>query len=109
MTTDDLGWHFGNWHSIPLAEETAAGLDELEAPELAALFRQAFRLAQEYWVELGDKNWADWYHGSALEKAVEPLNKQAWSLLDGKWNGIFSYWVTYARRYPERVGAQRDA
>ena len=45
LALDDLGWHFGNWHSRDLAEETAAGLDELGATELADVFRAAFRLA----------------------------------------------------------------
>jgi len=43
---------------------------------------------------------------SPLEKAVEPLNEQAWSILAGKPNGICKYWVDYARRHPERVGAE---
>jgi hypothetical protein len=25
LALDDLGWHFGNWHSEDLAEETARG------------------------------------------------------------------------------------
>jgi hypothetical protein len=106
LALDDLGWHFGNWHSRELAEETAAGLDELGATELADVFRAAFRLAQDYWIALGSEDWEEWYHGSALEKAVDPLTRKAWSILAGKHNGIFDYWVDYARRHPERVGAR---
>jgi hypothetical protein len=40
---------------------------------------------------------------------VMPLNRRAWAILQGRWNGIFSYWVEYARRHPERVGALHDA
>lgn len=106
LTLDDLGWHFGNWHDKELAEETAAGLEELGATELATLFRQAFAHAQQYWTELGREDWMKWYHHSELEQAVEPLNDRAWALLKEKPHGIFSYWIDYARRYPERVGAQ---
>jgi hypothetical protein len=106
---DDLGWHFGNWHSAELSEETAQGLDELGAGNLAALFRQAFQLAQGYWSELGAEEWMSWYHGSAFERAVGPLDKQSRSILDDKGGSIFKYWVDYARRHPERVGATEDA
>ena len=109
LALDDLGWHFGNWHDKELAEETAAGLEELGATEIAALFREAFSHAQRYWDELGSENWMEWYHGSELETAVEPLNTQAWSLLKERWSGIFSYWVEYAKRYPEKVGVKLDA
>ena len=106
LALDDLGWHFGNWHNVDLAEETSQGLEELGASELASVFKEAFQLAKEYWKELGSESWMKWYHGSPLEKAVEPLNEQAWSILAGKPNGICKYWVDYARRHPERVGAE---
>jgi hypothetical protein len=109
LALDDFGWHFGNWHDTELAEETAAGLVELGAPEIAELFRGAYQLAQQFWQELGSESWGDWYHGSRLEEAVMPLNRRAWAILQGRWNGIFSYWVEYARRHPERVGALHDA
>ena len=106
LALDDLGWHFGNWHNLELAEETAAGLEELGAQELAEIFGAAFNHAQDYWMELGAENWMEWYHGSALEKAVAPLNHKAWAILKQRKNGIFSYWVEYARKYPQRVGAR---
>jgi hypothetical protein len=34
-----------------------------------------------------------------------PLNEQARAILKDKKSGIFDYWVDYARKYPERVGA----
>jgi len=104
LTMDDLGWHFGNWHSVELAEETASGLEELEAAELAALFRQAFEHAKTFWMQLGSTNWSDWYAGSELEKTMEPLNEAAWAILEPRWNGIFGYWVAYARTHPDRIG-----
>jgi hypothetical protein len=103
LTMDDLGWHFGNWHHMGLAEETAAGLKELGATELADLFRQAFVQARRFWGELGSEEWSTWYHGSALEEAVSPLNEMAWAILQTKPMGLFTYWLEYARQFPERV------
>jgi hypothetical protein len=108
LTMDDLGWHFGNCHDGELAEETARGLEVLGAPELARLFREAFRLALQHWGELGSEGWSEWYHGSPLEAAVEPLNEQAWKFLDKHKDGIFHYWVDYARKHPDGVGAARS-
>ena len=105
LALDDVGWHFGNWHSRELAEETAAGLEELGATELARVFREGYRTAQDYWTELGSEDWMDWYHGSEFEKAVDPLSREPWAILKDKNSGIFDYWVAYARRFPYRVGA----
>jgi len=104
LALDDIGWHFGNWHNIELSEETAKALLELGAPELAEVYQAAFRLAQDHWTELGSEGWSEWYYGSPLEKALAPLTKRAWSILEGRKNGIFNYWVDYARRFPERIG-----
>jgi len=105
LTLDDLGWHFGNWHNEDLAEETAQGLELLDARELAEIFRQAFQIARKYWTELGAENWTRWY-SSQFQKAIEPLNQQACSVLKDKRKGIFKYWVDYARRHPDQVGAE---
>jgi hypothetical protein len=37
MALDDLGWHFYNFHSRELAEETYRGLRELGADEAAEI------------------------------------------------------------------------
>ncbi len=47
-----------------------------------------------------------WYDGSPFERAVEPLTKQAWAILKDPSDGIFNYWVDYARQHPDRVGAE---
>jgi len=104
LTLDDLGWHFGNWHDIALAEETNRGLEELGVTELAIIYRNALEIALRYWKELGAEDWSKWYHESPLEKAINPLNEQAWKFLDKRKNGIFSYWVEYARKHPDRIG-----
>jgi hypothetical protein len=110
LCMDDLGWHFGNWHDQELAEETAAGLEELGAKELAALFREAFGHAKRFWAELGANDWTEWYPGSELEKAVAPLSEKAWTILELGWNhSIFGYWIEYAKRHPEKVGVKPDA
>ncbi len=97
----------GNWHNADLAEETAQGLEELGASDLAAVFREAFQLAKKYWAEPGAEDWAEWYVGSSFEKAVNPLDKQARAIPAHKGErGIFKYWVDYARHHPERVGAE---
>jgi hypothetical protein len=103
LALDDLGWHFGNWHSIELADETERGLQELGATELSDIFRAAFHIATGYWAELGSEDWTKWYPDSPLEQALESLNRQAWAVKDTQ--SIFKYWVDYARHYPERVGA----
>ena len=103
LVMDDLGWHFGNWHNTVLAEETIRGLDELGVTELAVIFKEAFQIALRYWDELGTKDWSKWYHDSPLENKVKPLNEQAGKILEAKKNGIFEYWVNYARKYPERI------
>jgi hypothetical protein len=105
---DDLGWHFGNWHDEELSEETAKGLEELGAGDLARIFRDAFQLALKYWKELGSADWMDWYHGSTFEQAVGPLDDRARAILKAKQHGLFKYWVDYTRRHPERVGAAVD-
>jgi hypothetical protein len=109
LTMDDFGWHFGNWHNLPLAEETLAGLVELEANELAKLFDQAMQNAKRFWSELGTDNWSTWYPGSDLEVTMELLNEAAYSMLEKQWNGILGYWVSYARKYPERLGLSNYA
>jgi len=109
LALDDLGWHFGNWHDGELATETLEGLRELGADEFAELFESAFQHAQRFWLELGSENWMEWYHGSELEAAVMPLNDRAWKLWNDCPKGLFTYWVEYARKAPERVGARYDA
>lgn len=103
LTLDDLGCHFGNWHHEELATETLQGLRELEIAGLPQVFEAALHIAKEYWEELGAKDWMDWYHGSELEKRMEPLNEEAWRILKSTESGILGYWAPYARKHPDRV------
>jgi len=107
LALDDLGWHFATWHHQPLAEETQRGLDALHAHEAAQLFSAAYALVLPHWHTIGRllihdvADFIVWYAGSELEKALEPLNRQMWTLRDsrGYW-GLMSYWLPYARAYP---------
>ena len=108
MALDDLGWHFGNWHDLDLAEETVKGLSELGAKDLASIFAEAVQLARNHWDELGQENWMKWYHGSLFEQAMAPLNQRTRAILDQKGGSLFKYWVDYARRFPEKIGVAED-
>ncbi len=100
ITLDDLGWHFGNWHHHEYALETARGLRELGAVRAAEVFQEAYARALQHWDELGAETWMKWYHGSALETAVQPLDKEMWALFDQRPNGIMGLWIEYARDHP---------
>jgi hypothetical protein len=106
MALDDLGWHFGNWPSQPLAGETLAGLKELGATEAADIFDAAWSCAKEHWAFVCSGEFFDTYHGSPLEQTLLPLNRKLWTLLgyDGSTGkNLLAYWVPYARAHPDRV------
>lgn len=110
ITLDDLGWHFANWHHRELAGETLLGLRELEATEEADLFEKALELVQPFWEQIGAliaddfQSFVDWYDGSELEQALDPLNDRLYALHRKRGQpGLFYYWVQYARKYPHRI------
>ena len=113
MAMDDLGWHFCNFHSRELADETLQGLVELEATEAAEVFKKAMELVDPHWETIGRLQtqspdaFGDWYIPSNLEKALSPYNQKLWDISTeaGKL-GLMSYWLSYARKYPERVTEQ---
>lgn len=113
MAMDDLGWHFYNFHSRELADETLRGLVELEATVAAEVFRKAMELIEPHWDTIGrlsaqpGDSFSDWYVDSPLDEALTPLNEKLWDICTaaGKY-GLLSYWLTYARKYPERVTEQ---
>jgi hypothetical protein len=113
MALDDLGWHFYNFHSRELAAETLSGLLELGASEAAEVFKKALELVEAHWESIGELKakpldaFTDWYTASGLEEALDPLNDRLWALCTAAGNrGLLSYWLTYARKYPERVTDQ---
>ena len=106
MALDDLGWHFANWHNLELCEETSRGLWELEATEPAMLFDDARRLTVPYWEAIGQdlEGFKSWYLASELRTELEPLNERLYDHLEALPHGLFQYWITYARKYPGRLG-----
>src|SRR5262245_54104420 len=100
LTLDDLGWHFGNWHHHGYAKETAQGLRVLGAHRAAELFQAAYGEAMRYWDRLSQPDWMDWYHGSPLEEAVRPLDREMWELYPSASGGLLRLWVSYARAHP---------
>jgi len=111
MTLDDFGWHFGNWHHRAYCEETLRGLRELGAHEAAEIFQAAYALVQPYWDRIGEllqqdfDEFAKWYRGSDLEKALDPLNRRMWDFCKRTKFGLLDYWVPYARKYPGKVAS----
>jgi hypothetical protein len=106
MALDDLGWHFGNWPSQPLAKETLEGLKELGAAEAAEIFESALSHALANWSFVCSGDFSDKYHGSTLEQTLEPLNWRLWKLLGydgGPGKNLLAYWAPYARAHPDRV------
>jgi len=106
MALDDLGWHFSNWPSKPIAEETLIGLRELGAMEEAIIFEAALSLALKHWDFICSDDFHDKYSESALDQAMLPLNRQLWALTGydgGSGKNLLSYWVPYARAHPELV------
>ena len=108
MAMDNLAWHFINHHTSPeLAEETIAGLSELETPEAAEIFQEALTIIRPHWQELENvaqsQKAHDWLDSKGIQSLVNPLNKRMWQLLKGYGDGgLMSLWATYARKYPGR-------
>ncbi|MBL8523357.1 MAG: hypothetical protein JNN20_06695 [Betaproteobacteria bacterium] len=109
MALDDLGWHFANWCHRGYCEETGRALKELEAGELSDIFARAYSIVGHQWdqvVKLRSNSFgefADWYNDSELEATLNPLNQRWWELCSSQNNGLFRYWLLYARKYPEHV------
>jgi len=104
-----LGWHFANWHHTEYSLETLAGLRELEASEVAQLFERAYATVLPYWdkiaalLEQDAERFRKWYSRSKLEKDLMPINQRLWAIHRSLRKGLFSYWLAYARKYPERL------
>lgn len=110
LTLDDLGWHFANWHSKELYEETEDGLRELGAAEAAKILKRAYEITLPYWDEIGTllaqdfSTFVEWYHTSPLQPALSSLNDAMWALQDARGRyGLMAYWLDYARHSPEKI------
>ncbi len=101
MALDNFGCHFVNHSSRDLAHETRDGLKELGATEAAQVFAKALELVDPHLETMavgGDVPWEQ------LERRLEPLNDRMWAICE-QWPayGLLHYWLTYARKYPERI------
>lgn len=109
LALDDLGWHFANWHHHAYCRETIWALRELEAPEAADIFAEAYSRAQRHWETLGTLLAQDfdafvaWYPRSELDEATFPLTQRLWDMYPNETLGLLGLWMPYARKYPERV------
>lgn len=109
LALDDLGWHFANWHHHAYCKETIWALRELEAPEAANIFAEAYSRAQPHWDTLGalleqeSEAFVAWYPGSELDAATLPLTERLWDMYPNETLGLLGLWMPYARKYPERV------
>jgi hypothetical protein len=112
LTLDDVGWHFANWYSRELANETLAGLLELQAFSHAEVFAAALEVTCKHWGFVGSAAFKEQYFGSPLELELRPLNERLCVLQgfrDAPGRTILSYWAPYARKHPERVIADTAA
>jgi hypothetical protein len=112
LSLDDLAWHFINHHNFDSYEITINGLREIEAFEAAEIFEKAFFIVRSQWDELEnyslDKNsLLKWLEETGIQTRIDTLNDEMWKLL-GQWPkiGLMHYWVSYARKYPERCVAR---
>jgi hypothetical protein len=110
MTLDDLAWHFGNHNDERFLRETVLALRELEAVEAADLFQSAWDIAAPYLPEIRTKDWESEdphdYFERTIQSMVDPLNDRMWEICKECGDrGLLQYWLTYARKYPERCVA----
>jgi len=108
MALDDLAWHFVNHHSsLELAEEAILGLRELEAPEVAEIFRAALEIIKPHWHEIEDvvqsRAAHAWLDSTGIQELMNPLNRRLWKLLSQyDKSSLLSLWTAYAHKYPDR-------
>ena len=103
LALDDIGWHFLNFGEAGHAKETETGLRELGMDEMANLFTEAYRIMKPHLSELR-KPGGDYY--ACLErsdemKRINELSNRARAIQ--REGGVYSTWVKYARKTPERV------
>jgi hypothetical protein len=110
MALDDLGWHFANWHHQAYCEETSRGLRELGADEAAQIFDKAYQIVLPHWDAISDmlavdfSVFSEWYHDSELAESLGPMNRGLEIIANKSPEyGLMTYWLAYARRFPERV------
>jgi hypothetical protein len=108
MTRDDLVCHFSNQNDDRDLHATLNGLRELEAPEVADAFEEAWK-ALEPNLEALRKNQVsneklyEWLEEIGAEEKIDSLDEIIWNFRDEAGPlGLHQSWVLYARKYPER-------
>jgi hypothetical protein len=108
MALDDLAWHFGNHNDERFLNETAASLREIEAAEAADIFVSAWEIVKPHLSEIGSKDWkaeefTEYLDKTGIQSRMKPLNERMWAICrQCGVRGLTQYWLTYARKYPER-------
>jgi hypothetical protein len=108
MSLDDLAWHFGNHNDERFLQETVTSLRELEANDVAVLFTAAWDIVRPYMSEIRAKEWEpaefhDYLDRTGIQSRIDPLNEDMWAICKaGDKLGLMQYWLTYARKYPDR-------
>jgi hypothetical protein len=107
LTSEDLAGHFVNHHDDRFLNETALGLKELEASEMADIFLAAWSVLKPQLAEIRKMNWkdtslSDYFEESGVHAQQDPLNGRAWKICGSMGRlGLAEYWILYARKYPE--------
>jgi len=106
MSLDDLGWHFLNNNDERLIQETAMGLQELEAKEAADIFLSAWALVKPHMQDIerlqsSAEEPQDFLDSFGIQEKMDPLSERMWALCEscGQF-GLMSYWLSYARKHP---------
>lgn len=103
ITLDDIGWHFLNFGEPELVQATSSGLRELGLVEVAEMFDEAYSIMQPHLGSVDGNTYYDKMAEVGKMERLDSLDDDARELI-GK-DGIYTHWVLYARKYPERVFA----
>ena len=107
MAIDDLAWYFGNHNDERFLAETEMGLKEREAMEAADVSVAAREVVKPYLTEIRSERWKiesfhEYLDKTGIQARVDPRNERMQEICKGGELGLMQYWLTYARKYPER-------
>jgi len=108
MTQEDLAAHFSNQNDERDLRETLNGLRELELPQVADLFEQAWKIMEPNLDalrkdEVSIEKLHDWLDETGVQEKIDPMNDIIWDIsAEAGPLGLHHSWVIYARKYPER-------
>jgi hypothetical protein len=108
MAQEDLAAHFNNQNDERDLRETLHGLQELELPQVADLFDQAWKIMEPNLDtlrkdEVSLEKLHDWLDEIGVQEKIDPMNDIIWDIsAEAGPLGLHQAWVLYARKYPER-------